>query len=423
MAGWKSGSDFQNSGQYSYLDEVPFKIGDGFRCPAKVGLPVGFCVPDCTSASAQFEYDFSLERRVVRWGKELEEARANQERERREAESSRTRRAASGEQEAERSDGTPPPRHLDEKAPPPPALNPVLARLSHSDILMPLPAPSLAPPRRPSPPGLPKGFNLADFESAEDPFNKLELKTLNDKEELRSILLVQALTPPLPPPVKTDLYHRTNGLVAPPKQEGPGGRLDAGPPCNIRSLSFPKLSDSAPSPTPRHNLFNGTPPITRRALPQKDIIARLAHDGILKRSPPLPGTGPAPRPPGVVGEGGALFGLTPGERQWVETIVAMGYPYEGVLKAMQRQGQNMEQVLDYLIVRARLCERGFDAGAVEECLEMCQCSEEKALEFLQLASRFGEMGFERDAIKEVLRLHSNDRDKALEELMTRAATS
>lgn len=34
-------------GTFSYLDDVPFKIGDKFRTPAKVGLPIGFSVPDC----------------------------------------------------------------------------------------------------------------------------------------------------------------------------------------------------------------------------------------------------------------------------------------------------------------------------------------------------------------------------------------
>lgn len=36
--------------------------------------------------------------------------------------------------------------------------------------------------------------------------------------------------------------------------------------------------------------------------------------------------------------------MTPSERQCVETLVGMGYSYEGVLRAMQRQGQNVEQV-------------------------------------------------------------------------------
>lgn len=33
-------------GPFSYLDDVPFKIGDKFKTPAKVGLPIGFCMPD-----------------------------------------------------------------------------------------------------------------------------------------------------------------------------------------------------------------------------------------------------------------------------------------------------------------------------------------------------------------------------------------
>ena len=34
-------------GTFSYLDDVPFKIGDKFKTPAKVGLPIGFSLPDC----------------------------------------------------------------------------------------------------------------------------------------------------------------------------------------------------------------------------------------------------------------------------------------------------------------------------------------------------------------------------------------
>ncbi|XP_048220822.1 ubiquitin-associated protein 1 isoform X4 [Perognathus longimembris pacificus] len=45
MASKKLGADFH--GTFSYLDDVPFKIGDKFKTPAKVGLPIGFSLPDC----------------------------------------------------------------------------------------------------------------------------------------------------------------------------------------------------------------------------------------------------------------------------------------------------------------------------------------------------------------------------------------
>ncbi|XP_062410112.1 ubiquitin-associated protein 1 [Sardina pilchardus] len=482
MAARKSGTDTYNTGPISYLDDVPFRLNDKFRCPAKVGLPIGFCLPDCGTVMADMQYDFSLERRTVRWGEELARARAA------EAEAAEAAAAAAtngqSEQEAQASSaqdsdgglaGGKRARPSDEHELPPPALNPVLAGLSHNAILTPLPAPSIGATNASSQPPHPShGLNLADFEREEDPFDKLELKTLDDKEELRSILQAQpqsepAVPAPAPapgpapapapdprrsctPPLqsKAGLYHKPNGLVALLDLERVAaggvsgfGRMDPDRPCNIRSLTFPKLSDPGDSPTdanpfhsgymsapPRPGMTNGNPPALQRtvpsshshnALPQEPATYMHTHtqnNGTPKQCAPVSGP-----PPGSLPCGGALLSLSPAERQCVETIVSMGYSYEGVIKAMQRQGQNVEQVLDYMFIHTRLCERGFDASAVEECLEMYQCSEEKALEFLQLMSRFGEMGFERDTIKEVLLVHNNDQDKALEDLMARAATA
>lgn len=53
-------------GTFSYLDDVPFKIGDKFKTPAKVGLPIGFSLPDClqvvreVQVSGDFQLKFSL---------------------------------------------------------------------------------------------------------------------------------------------------------------------------------------------------------------------------------------------------------------------------------------------------------------------------------------------------------------------------
>uniref|UniRef100_A0A3Q2YAK9 Ubiquitin-associated protein 1 n=1 Tax=Hippocampus comes TaxID=109280 RepID=A0A3Q2YAK9_HIPCM len=286
MATRRSLSDAQNNGPISYLDDVPFKVNERFRCPAKVGLPVGFCLPDCTSLLVDSQYDFSLEKLSVRWGAELAEARAAEARAKEAAakQEAENRESVSQSEDVNGAGGKKAPSAVEDHDPPPPAMNPILAGLSHDAILTPLPAPSLGP-------------------------RKIQPST-------------------------------------------------------------PQSHGSAVLPC-----------------------------------------------------GGALLSMTPGERQCVETLVGMGYSYEGVLRAMQRQGQNVEQVLDYLFVHGRLCERGFDAGAVEECLELYQCSEEKALQFLELMSRFGEMGFEREAIKEVLLVHNNDQDKALEDLMARATAS
>lgn len=265
-----------------------------------------------------WQYDFSLERRSVRWGMELAEARA--------AEARAAEAAAAARQEAESREclaqsqdidgggGKRPRPAGEDQDPPPPALNPVLAGLSHNAILTPLPAPSLGPRKtQPSTPQ-PHSLNLADFEREEDPFDKLELKTLDDKEELRNILQSQPqpqpppsvsspeaiqLGPasrgssPSPPSTNTSLSskpgftHKPNGLVNLLDMDRAGhpgrGGLDTDDrPCNIRSLTFPKLSDPGdsdpapvgytpfpvPVPAPRKSLPNGSPP----TLPKSHVI-------------------------------------------------------------------------------------------------------------------------------------------------------
>lgn len=397
MANRKFGSDASSSGPVSYLEDVPFRVNDRFRCPPKVGFPVGFCLPD-SALLLHSQYDFSLERRSVRWGLELADARVA------EATAKGRGRARTPPSPP---DGSSPPPDSAPAPPPPPALNPVLAALSDA-ILTPLPAPSLSAHRDSAPPSA-SPLDLADFEREEDPFDKLELKTINDKEELRSIL--QSQPPPPPPPSATPT---SRGSSPSPPSFVPV--LDERP-CNIRSLSFPKLSQSettppaARAPPPAAAQLNGSP----RGTPGSEVIVRTEPTKTSKS------VNSGSRGSLSLPCGGALLSLSAAERQCVETLVGMGYSYEGVLRAMHRQGQNVEQVLDYLFVHSRLVERGFDSSSVEEVLEMFQCEENKALRFLQLMSRFKEMGFERDAIKEVLLCHNNDQDKALEELMSRAA--
>lgn len=250
----------------------------------------------------------------MRWGVELAEARAAEARAEEAAakQEAESRESLSQTQDIESGGGKNLRSAAEDQDLLPPALNPVLAGLSHNAILTPLPAPSLGPRKtQPSTPQ-PHSLNLADFEREEDPFDKLELKTLDDKEELRNIL--QSQPQPLPPPsvsppevsqsgsasrgsspsppstdtsltAKPGFTHKPNGLVALLDMDRVGHPGRAGfdtddRPCNIRSLTFPKLSDSgdpepvkysplpAPIPAPRQSLPNGSPP----TLPKTQVI-------------------------------------------------------------------------------------------------------------------------------------------------------
>lgn len=239
------------------------------------------------------QYDFSLEKLSVRWGDDLAKARASEAREAesKQAELEKDRQAALQDSDAGLAGGKKA-RPAEEQDLLPPALNPVLAGLRHNDILTPLPAPSFGPAQPAASSPAPQSLNLADFEREEDPFDKLELKTLDDKEELRSILQSQpqasvsvpttestggddAVAPPQR--AKVGIFHKPNGLVGLLDLEQAGvsgvaisrGQIDAERPCNIRSLTFPKLSDPGDSPSdppltiypsiPQRNLPNGTP--------------------------------------------------------------------------------------------------------------------------------------------------------------------
>ncbi|NWR85730.1 UBAP1 protein, partial [Furnarius figulus] len=177
-------------GPFSYLDDVPFKIGDKFKTPAKVGLPIGFCLPDCSQLVREAQYDFSLEKKTIEWAEDIKKIQAAQREAERKAEEALANSKAAPE------DGTrmgfsegPCPEAM------PPPINPILASLQHNSILTPTPANSSSVKQKVLSPPRPKAdFNPADFEREEDPFDKLELKTIDDKEELKNILEIHVGT-------------------------------------------------------------------------------------------------------------------------------------------------------------------------------------------------------------------------------------
>ncbi|XP_059808805.1 ubiquitin-associated protein 1-like isoform X1 [Hypanus sabinus] len=116
-----------------------------------------------------------------------------------------------------------------------------------------------------------------------------------------------------------------------------------------------------------------------------------------------------------------LLALSQKEQDLIQPAMKQGYPISRVIWAIQNVGQSStKQILKYLSVWDRLCKEGYKESLVEEAMEIFQNSEEKAEEFLTLMTQFDEMGFQHEDIKEVLLIHNNHREKALEELMTRS---
>lgn len=219
------------------------------------------------------QYDFSLEKRTIEWAENIKRIQATQQEAEQRAEEALANKNAAFEEQ--RRAGFPDSGCPENAVPPP--INPIIASLHHNYILIPTPAhSSTAKQKVLSPPHA--DFNPADFECEEDPFDKLELKTLDDKEELKNILQLHVGTPgpivaqlldnslPKVAPesvlqdqevlaslerVSLDLkpLHKPNGLIALPQLGGCekmslSSKVSLSPVTsvsNIKSLSFPKL--------------------------------------------------------------------------------------------------------------------------------------------------------------------------------------
>uniref|UniRef100_A0A8C3JB27 UBA domain-containing protein n=1 Tax=Calidris pygmaea TaxID=425635 RepID=A0A8C3JB27_9CHAR len=220
------------------------------------------------------QYDFSLEKKTIKWAEDIKKIEAAQREAERKAEEAlaNSKTAPEVSKKTGFSEGPCP-----EAMPPP--INPILASLQHNNILTPTPANSSAVKQKVLSPPCPKSdFNPADFECEEDPFDKLELKTINDKEELKNILEIhvgttgpivgQLLDNTLPKGEHESVLqdeevlasieratldfkplHKPNGFITLP-QLGNCEKMSSSskvslPPItsvsNIKSLSFPKL--------------------------------------------------------------------------------------------------------------------------------------------------------------------------------------
>lgn len=227
-----------------------------------------------------------MEKKTIQWADEVKQIKSAQREAELKAEASRSRADADTTCESEEN----------KAVGRPPSLHPILS-LQHNSILTPTPANSSAITQKVlSPPHTKADFNPADFECEEDPFDKLELKTIDDRAELKNIILEVHVRPVADAdssqtdpvqgsqalvqdedPLATmkqealDFKHlrKPNGLITLPQLEDcdlpPSSKVSLAPinsVSNIKSLSFPKLdsddSDQKPAFTSTTCLPNGT---------------------------------------------------------------------------------------------------------------------------------------------------------------------
>ncbi|KAL9986944.1 hypothetical protein ACROYT_G001162 [Oculina patagonica] len=158
----KSGS---HHAEFHSLQGVEVKIGEKFRPPKKVTLPVGWQQKD-PSVALSLTYDFSLERDVISKADALRASKQDQ------SEASQTQ-----------------PQVESSSAETLPNQNSIFSNVG-SEILQPVVAPGTGHKKKDSFGGKGKNaFDLADFEGdTSTPFELVELQTINDLDELKNVL-------------------------------------------------------------------------------------------------------------------------------------------------------------------------------------------------------------------------------------------
>ncbi|XP_031563766.1 ubiquitin-associated protein 1-like isoform X2 [Actinia tenebrosa] len=169
----KCGSHYSDLGA---LDGVEVKIGQNFQPPRKVALPVGFQQND-PSEVLNLTYDFALENEII---SKVEELKAKQLQQKEEEEEARQDAAALAEEtvSATTSSST---RNISIST------GQEIFSTVGTDILQPTTCTTVGHKRNES---LGKNpFDLSDFEAQDsNPFELVELQTINDLDELKSVL-------------------------------------------------------------------------------------------------------------------------------------------------------------------------------------------------------------------------------------------
>nr|SVE78918.1 EOG090X07V0 [Daphnia lumholtzi] len=285
-------------------------------------------------------------------------------------------------------------------------------------------------------------INLAEFESySTNPFEEMELKTLNDKEELAMLLQPNsqssyglpyqnynpsAMTtwpdqrhqPPL------GQYQSTTSWI--PNENVLFGmdKMSLGNVCtpmqsddrtvshsNLRQAkSVPDLSDTGfgTGGIPiNHPSFTGT---LDKRLSSRTPPPRLTLDSI-KRPMPIPSmTHSLP----------FEKNLTTAEKGLVQQLHDMGFVRETAARAIARLGANEKDVVDQLLLIQKLEEAGHSIHRIESALDVLKpCKElpEQIEHHLRLVNQLSALGFDHRKISSALVAACHNRDKALDILL------
>ncbi|XP_011157899.1 ubiquitin-associated protein 1 [Solenopsis invicta] len=381
----------------SYMDGVHVKIAEAYKPPRKIGLLMAYNnrLPDVS----KLMYDFSLEKSVLEKMCEWRKARQAYTKAR------QARLKEKKRKEREEAPPSPPPldcvKQLPVNAPPAP----------ETTILMPQP---LSPPANDlqDHEKTNGGLDYADFDNdTSSPFDNMELKTINDMEELAQVLQPRSQWIPagkleniINELTIDDMSEISKEEEADTESQGDDdGDIDAHSIENHRSVSA--IMQELQKELERPVMENWKPWPDLESPVGSDAYVTSRHDDSTSSNHAKPSTD-------------LLSGMTEDDLKLVMQLSDMGFPKCRAARAVLELGRVHEKkIVEYLLAIQSLEEVGVPSDYAETALTLAQHDQVKAKIYYENLCTLKDLGFPEDEASAALVKCNFDRDKALDFLI------
>ncbi|KAH0561806.1 ubiquitin-associated protein 1 [Cotesia glomerata] len=380
----------------SYMDGVNVKIAEAYKPPRKVTLPAAYNnkFPDIT----RYNYDFSVERSILNKLEEWRKAR----KENKEAREQRIEERKKREQEKE--------ELTKSNSPSSPEVLPLPVKVA------PAPKTTILTPQPLSPPCdlqdidlnvKSNGLDYADFDNdTSSPFDNMELKTINDMEELAQVL--QPTSQWVPPArienilkeltLETKLnesnHHNDTDTINKLEDKNDNNNFES----KRRNISI--IVEELERELERSHMENWKP---WPDLESPDLSNTNNKELVSQESTAITNV---------------LSSLSSDEdRKLAKHLSDMGFPLSRAARAISDLGgKDNKKVVEYLLAVQCLEDMGLPGDDAEKALALNEYDQERAKKYHDNLSTLKDLGFSEDEASKALLNCDNDRDKALDYL-------
>ncbi|XP_046620474.1 uncharacterized protein LOC124305275 isoform X2 [Neodiprion virginianus] len=369
------------------MDGVHVKIAEAYKPPRKIALPVAYNnkLPDVSN----YVYDFSLERVVIEKMTEWRKARHTM---------ALARRTRLDE------------KKKNEEAPSPPLPETVT---QSSVKVAPAPETTILTPQPLSPSAndlqyinMSNGLDLADFDNdTSSPFDNMELKTINDMEELAQVL--QPTSQWVPPTKLENILTELTIDQNERKQEHTNIEADENTENNKHASNQPSV------PTIVQELQRELArPIMENWKPWPELESPSCEADVT--SPKFTNSSPSTHST----LSNPLSDLTEDDQKLAKHLSDMGFPLSRAARAIRDLGgRDNKKVVEYLLAVQSLEELGMLGDDAEKVLVLTDYDPEKAKLYYQNLQTLRDLGFPEEQVSSALLKCNIDRDRALDLLI------